>query len=58
MGNNSLSLMVGSVQNANLRIGIEMYYGPYEEEEPYVCPICGRTYWNDSEQESPSFTEG
>lgn len=53
MGNNSLSLMVGSVQNANLRSGIEMYYGPYEEEEPYVCPICGRTYWNDSEHECP-----
>ena len=28
--------MVGSVQNANLRSGIEMYYGPYEEEEPYL----------------------
>jgi uncharacterized protein with PIN domain len=30
-----------------------MCYGPYEEEEPYICPICGKTYWNDSEHECP-----
>lgn len=30
---------------------INMCYGPYEEDEPFVCPVCGRTYWNDSEHE-------
>lgn len=30
-----------------------MCYGPYEEEVGYICPICGRRYYNDSEHECP-----